>query len=49
MTHDEFWKNHKNHAFWNDVVKELLEKENIEYHSFTRYPMGGNIVYRVDD
>jgi hygromycin-B 7''-O-kinase len=49
MTHDEFKKNHKNHTFWNDVVKALLEKENIEYHSFTRYPMGGNIVYRVDD
>lgn len=49
MTHEKFLENHKNHSLWDEVVRELLEKENILFQSFTRFPMGGNIVYDIDN
>ena len=49
MTHEEFVEKHKNHSFWNKVVENILRLENIHYQSFSRFPMGGNIVYEVDD
>lgn len=49
MTREEYWQKHKNHSYWDEVVKDLLDKENINYHSFNRFPMGGNIVYNVDN
>ena len=49
MTREEFWQKHKKHSYWDKVVKDLLEKEKINYHSFNRFPMGGNIVYNIDN
>jgi len=49
MTREEFWQKHKNHSYWDEVVKDLLEQENIKYHTFNRYPLGGNIVYNIDN
>ena len=49
MTHEEFSKNHKNHTFWDRVIEKLLDQENIPYQSYCRFPMGGNIVYKVND
>ena len=49
MTRNEFRENHHNHALWDEVVKALLENENIPYHTFSRYVLGGNVVYNVDD
>lgn len=49
MTREDFWKNHKNNSLWDEVVRALLEKENIQYHTLNRFPMGGNIVYDIDN
>jgi len=49
MTKDEFQKNHKNQRLWDQVVQALLEKEHIQYQTLTRFPMGGNIVYDIDN
>nr|WP_272508330.1 aminoglycoside phosphotransferase family protein [Paenisporosarcina quisquiliarum] len=49
MTRNEFRENHHNHSLWDEVVRALLENENIPYQSFSRYSLGGNIVYGVDD
>ncbi|MFX3673867.1 MAG: phosphotransferase family protein [Paenisporosarcina sp.] len=49
LTQEEFWQNHKNHSIWDEVVRTLLEKENIQFQTISRFPMGGNIVYSIDD
>lgn len=49
MTRSEFIENHHNHALWDEVVRALLEFENIPYQTFSRFSLGGNIVYGIDD
>lgn len=49
MTREDFWQNHKNQRLWDQVVQDLLEKESIQYNTLNRFPMGGNIVYSIDD
>lgn len=49
MSREEYKNNHQNNTIWDEVVFQLLDNENISYHSIERFPMGGNIVYAIDD
>lgn len=49
MTHAEFRENHKNDTLWDEVIQTILHQENLQYDTFSRFPMGGNIVYEMDN
>lgn len=49
MSREDYRNNHQNDTIWDEVVVHLLNNENISYHSIKRFPMGGNIVYAIND
>jgi len=49
MSREEYRNQHQNDTIWDEVVEQLLRNESISYQSIKRFPMGGNIVYAIDD